>query len=119
MQQKYAYAYNGVYNWVRGIFALPQKNARIVHPYTQPSTTYVWRNQFTDAYKMGDAYTQQPMDLSNFVFIRTRERLLLENKVNAPQRVLKSGKISKLTKHSTEQSLSHVEKDLSESLSQL
>lgn len=44
MQQKYAYAYNGVYNWVRGIFALPQKNARIVHPYTQPSTTYVWRN---------------------------------------------------------------------------
>jgi len=50
--------------------------------------------------------------LSNYLFIRTRERLLLENKVNAPQRVMKSGKPSKLTQSSTEKSLTNVNEDL-------
>jgi len=52
------------------------------------------------------------MDLSNFLFVRTRERLLLENKVNAPQRVMKNGKNNKLTLATTEKSLNHVNEDL-------
>jgi hypothetical protein len=59
------------------------------------------------------------MDLSNFVFIRTRERLLLENKVNAPQRVMKNGKPSKLTSPITDKSLTSVSEDLSKSVTQL
>jgi len=79
----------------------------------------VWRNHYTQAYKVSQAYTQQPMDLSNFVFIRTRERLLLENKVKAPQRVNKSGKVNKLTAQFAEKSLGSVDQDLKESIAQL
>jgi hypothetical protein len=38
--------------------------------------------------------------------------LLLENKVNAPQRVMKSGKANKLTQNTTEKSLTGVNEDL-------
>jgi len=38
--------------------------------------------------------------------------LLLENKVNAPQRVMKSGKANKLTLNTTEKSLTGVNEDL-------
>lgn len=48
------------------------------------------------------------MDLSNYLFIRTRESLLLENKVKAPQRVNKSGKENKLTSQYSEKSLVNV-----------
>ena len=54
----------------------------------------------------------QPLDLSNYLFVRTRERLLLENKVNGPQRVMKNGKPSKLPQATTEKSLTHVNEDL-------
>jgi hypothetical protein len=59
------------------------------------------------------------MDLSNYVFIRTRERLLLENKVRAPQQVNKTGKTNKLTAQYAEKSLGSVDLDLKESLTQL
>lgn len=79
----------------------------------------MWRNHYTEGYKIGQAYTQQPMDLSNYLFIRTRENMLLQNKVNAPQRVLKSGKTSRLLSHTTQQSLTAVEKDLGQTLPHL
>lgn len=59
------------------------------------------------------------MDLSNYVFIRTRERLLLENKVHAPQKVMRSGKANNLTKNVSEKSLANVTSDLSTSLPHL
>ena len=90
MQQKYVYAYNGVINWIRGVFPWPQKGARVISAYS--GANLIWRNSYTQAYKVGQAYTQTPLDLSNYLFIRTRERLLLENRVKTPQRVLKSGK---------------------------
>lgn len=85
MQQKYVYAYNGIINWFRGFLVVPQKGGRLITAYKQsPGTNLIWRNHYTQGYKVGEAYLQQPLDLSNFLFIRTRERLLLENKVNAP-----------------------------------
>ena len=110
MQQKYVYAYNGVVNFLRGILPLPQKGSRVVTAYS--GANLIWRNHFTQSYKVGQAYLQQPLDLSTFLFIRTRERLLLENKVNAPQRVMKSGKANKLTLNTTEKSLTGVNEDL-------
>lgn len=111
MQQKYVYAYNGIINFLRGIFPVPQRGSRALNAYTS-SANLIWRNHFTQNYKVGQAYLSQPMDLSNFLFVRTRERLLLENKVNAPQRVMKNGKNNKLTQATTEKSLSHVNEDL-------
>ena len=110
MQQKYVYAYNGIANFFRGILPVPHKGSRVLSAYS--GANLIWRNHFTHSYKIGQAYLSQPLDLSNFLFIRTRERLLLENKVNAPKRVLKSGKINKLTQHTTEKSLLAVNEDL-------
>jgi hypothetical protein len=110
MQQKYVYAYNGIANFFRGILPVPHKGSRVLSAYS--GANLIWRNHFTHSYKVGQAYLSQPLDLSNFLFIRTRERLLLENKVNAPKRVLKSGKINKLTQHTTEKSLLAVNEDL-------
>jgi hypothetical protein len=59
------------------------------------------------------------MDLSNYLFVRTRERLLFENKVNAPARVNKSGKVNKLTDQYSQKSLTSINDDLSQTLPQL
>jgi hypothetical protein len=65
---------------------------------------------------MGQAYTQQPMDLSNYLFVRTRERLLFENKVNTPSKVNKSGKVNKLTANFSTKSLFSINDDLTQTL---
>jgi len=114
MQQKYIYAYNGIANFFRGLLPVPHKGSRVLSAYS--GANLIWRNHFTQSYKVGQAYLSQPLDLSNFIFIRTRERILLENKVNAPGRVMKSGKNSKLTQHATEKSLGAVNEDLSKTI---
>ena len=58
-----------------------------------------------DGYKVGRVYKDEPMDLSNYLLIRTREYLLLQNKVYAPQNVMKTGKPNKSTKDLSEKSL--------------
>ena len=73
----------------------------------------------TQNYRVGQAFTQQPMDLSNYLFIRTRERLLFENKVKAPQRVNKSGKVNALTDHFSVKSLTNINEDLTSTLPKL
>ncbi len=117
MQQKYVYSYNALFNFFRGLLPLGQRNARVVSAYS--GANLVWRNHFTLGYKVGQAYESQPMDLSNFVLIRTRERLLLENKVNTPQKVMKNGKACKWTSPVTEKSLKNVNEDLAKSVHQL
>jgi hypothetical protein len=112
MQQKYVYAYNGIVNFFRGILPFPQSGSRALTAYASNGANLIWRNHVTQSYKIGQAYMHQPLDLSNFLFIRTRERLLLENKVNAPQRVMKNGKHNKLTQATTEKSLTSVNEDL-------
>jgi len=74
--------------------ALYDAGAKVVAPSYLPDRTFIWRSTVMDGYKVGDAYKDQPMDLSNFLLIRTRERLLFENKVNSPSTVMKSGKRS-------------------------
>ena len=119
MQQKYAYAYNGLYNWIRGIIWVPPTKAQMITSYGNAAKTLVWRNHYTQAYRVGQAFTQQPMDLSNYLFVRTRERLLFENKVNAPAHVNKSGKVNKLTDHFSKKSLFSINDDLTQTLPQL
>lgn len=33
MQQKYAYAYNGLFNWFKGILAVPSTKAQLISAY--------------------------------------------------------------------------------------
>jgi hypothetical protein len=61
--------------------------------YHNPDKVYVWRNHVTDGYKVGRDYEDSPMDLSNYLLIRTRERIVLENKIASPQNVMKSKKL--------------------------
>lgn len=56
------------------------------------------------------------MDLSNFLFIRTRESLLLKNKLAAPHKVMKSGKRSALSNGVSEKSLKMLGEEMRESL---
>lgn len=104
MLQKYVYTYNGVWNFVRPFLPL-SLGSKSVFPYRNPDQTFVWRNHYTEGYKIGLAYTEQPMDLTNYLFIRTRERFLLSNKVKAPHLVIQSGKPSKLTGNTATSSL--------------
>jgi hypothetical protein len=34
MQQKYAYAYNGLFNWFKGIFMVPSSKAQLLSAYS-------------------------------------------------------------------------------------
>jgi hypothetical protein len=83
-----------------------------VDPYHQQATTFVWRNYYTDGYKISLTYAEKPLDLSNYLFIRTRERFLLSNRVKAPQLVLKSGKPSYFSGPTSKAQLDEAEKDI-------
>ena len=119
MQQKFVYAHNGIMQWIKGFNFIPERGAKVVSPFFSPDKTYIWRNKVTDGYKIGMAYKDQPMDLSNYLFIRTRERMLLENKVVAPQTVFKSGKPSSLTRDANKKWLIECKKDLAVGLKDL
>jgi len=58
-----------------GMIVKPQMNAL--------NTKYIWRNEACDAYKIAhECYADKPLDLTNYLLIRTREQLLLQNRVS-------------------------------------
>lgn len=63
---------------------MADRNARSVKPLVTPEGKgkFVWRNKMTDGYKIGLSYKDIPLDLSNYLLIRTREYLLLQNKLS-------------------------------------
>jgi hypothetical protein len=75
MRQSYIYSFNGIANFFRGF--LPSISARSVKTNVDTNTTFVWRNSVTDGYKIGLGYQDQPMDLSNYLLLRTKELLFL------------------------------------------
>ena len=118
MQQKYVYSFNSAFNWFRGLLPVFTRGSVKEVPTYNAGRTVVWRNHVTDNYKVGDGFVQQPLDLSNFLFVRTRENLLLQNKVHNPQKVLKSGKAS-LFSHVAQKSLASVSDDIKSNLENL
>lgn len=113
MQQKYIYSFNSTLNWLRGVFfPVLDFNARLVYPAKHLGKTFVWRNHFTQSYKVTDL--SQPLDLSTLLFIRTRERLLLANKVLAPRTVMKKGTHNKATLQVAVKSLESVDTEINE-----
>ena len=72
--------------------------------------SYVWRNKEADAYKIAAGYQDVPLELSNYLLVRTREHLLLQNKV---QDKFQSGSVlSKFTKEYSEKALDEVRMSL-------
>lgn len=68
----------------------------------------------TDGYKIGESYKDIPLDLSHFLLIRTREHLLLQNKLG--MKVLKPTIYSTLTSNYNTSAASSVRRDLEEGM---
>jgi hypothetical protein len=56
MKQKYVFAYNGIWNFFRGVVPLPEAKSLLVYPVQHPGKTFVWRNKVTEGYKVGLSY---------------------------------------------------------------
>lgn len=97
MKQKYVYSYNGVANWLKGLLPLERNSKSVSTYHGSANQPFVWRNSITDGYKISESYQDSPMDLSNYLLIRMRERLLLESKIGSPSVVMKSGKYNYFT----------------------
>ena len=111
MQKKYAYTHNGIWTFLKGLLPLA-RGSKPVYPHLNQSTAYVWRNQVMEGYKIGEGYVNQPMDLANYLLIRTRERFLLNSRVTVPHIALQTGKPSYFSGPTSEASLKETEKDL-------
>ena len=46
-----------------------------------PTKKFVWRNQGDDNYKITEAFEDNPLELSHYLLVRTREHIFLQNKV--------------------------------------
>ena len=55
MQQKYLYQSNGFITFFKGFLNFGT-GKRQVFPYYDPTKQYVWRNDLSDGYKIGDSY---------------------------------------------------------------
>ena len=75
---RYTSTFNN-FKWFFQGLGLPQwRSTKVVLSGTQK---YVWRDKEDDAYKITEAYKDDPLELSHFLLIRTREYLLLQNKL--------------------------------------
>lgn len=79
-----SYLYNRVstLSWLRGLFPIYSRKA-LIDPITLAGTKkMVWRNQYTDTIKITNAYKENPLELSNLLFLRTREREMMHNRLH-------------------------------------
>ena len=95
---------------------IPDRKAKAILPAAgiEGKGNFVWRHCMTDGYKIGQSYKDVPLELSHFLLIRTREHLLLQNKLN--NRVFKPKHFSSLTSNFNNQSISNVRRDLEEGM---
>jgi hypothetical protein len=68
----------------------------------------------TDGYKIGESYKDVPLDLSHFLLIRTREHLLLQNKLGI--KVFKPTFYSAMTSNYNNSAVASVRRDLEEGM---
>ena len=86
MERKYLYAYNGIKGWLGGI-GFFQIGSKPVNTMLKQSAQggelpkkYIWRNKGEDQYAIGQTFEDNPLELSNYLLVRTRERMFLHNK---------------------------------------
>ena len=105
--------------WLMGLTSVFFRKApkNIYQLGTLEGGSFVWRNAVLDGYKVSPAFSQQPMDLSNYLLLRTREHMLLSNKVHHTDRVLKTATSRYSAVH--QKGLDAVSKELGEFLPEL
>jgi len=121
MQRSFAYSFNNIKHWA---LAFGSKSSQIVNPQASSlATKYIWRNQMKDGYKISeDCYEDKPLDLSNYILLRTREQLLLQNRVNGSltnNSGMLAGLRSKLYQNTFEGNLEACTLDLNENMESL
>lgn len=86
MDRKYLFAYNSFKGWLGGIgfFQIGSKPVDTLLKKTSSKTgrmkKYIWRNKGEDQYAIGQSFNDNPLELSNYLLIRTREYMFLHNK---------------------------------------
>lgn len=88
----------------------------------KPLMKYIWRNKGEEQYKISKAYLDNPLELSHYLLVRTRELMFLTNKAEGKLKVAPgvAGSIyNSLTESHWEQSLAECKIDLEQHLKQL
>ena len=119
MRQKYVYAQNGLASFLKGYFPFETFSKRGVFPFLNPTQTYVWRNHVHHGYKINNTYQDDPLEVSNYLFFRTRELFLLQNKVLQPSNVMKKGTHNGISRKTNEEGLKLCRKDIQENMKYL
>ncbi len=90
--QTFVYQRNGIVPWVMGLtsWAFRRTPKSMYEAAQMQGGKFVWRNTVPAGYKISNTFSESPMDLSNYMLLKTREYMLLTNKVHHPDRVLKS-----------------------------
>lgn len=76
MLNKYAFAAQGFKQHLRAFFPDVGNLAPV-----NSAVKMVWRNNVSDGYKISEGYHTEPMDLSNYLLLRSREHFLFKNKL--------------------------------------
>ena len=75
---------------------------------------FVWRDKEDDAYKITEAYRDDPLELSHYLLVKTREYLLLQNKLE--ERLNSKNFISRYTKDYNQKAFKEVKVELDKGL---
>ena len=100
MKQRYVFTFNGMRNWVLGV--VPEWRVVTETKIADAAgATSVWRNSIHDGYKISEGYQDRPLDLSNYLLLRSRMHLLMQNRVSGHLKQT-SGMFSSVWNHLSE-----------------
>ena len=128
MQSKFLYPFNAFKSWLGGLGWVNRGSKLVDLSKTQvtmhglPLKKYIWRNQGDDQYKISDGFEDNPLELSNYLLLRTREHIYLQNKAQnkLPRASGAAGKFYQGIKGNYfEDALKEVHVDLEQKLKQL
>ena len=79
-----SYLFNSInsYRFLRGFLPFYMKR-ELVSPCAVKASgkKMVWRTSYSDTFKLTLGYRDKPMELANFLFLRTREREMMKNRI--------------------------------------
>lgn len=115
-----SYLYNRLKFWpfMRGWFPFYGRK-QLLNPVTLQAKgkKIVWRNSYTETFKITSGYADKPVELGNFLFLRTREREMMRNRVERQADTVKYKNF--YTTGSDQKMLKKIEEDLDRGLGHL
>ena len=89
--KSHVYRTNLGMHWLRGLLAGGKQTAVHTKEATEGGKGVAIDNA-TQYYKVSDSFMDDPLELTNYLLVRSKETVVLHNKVNHPDRVLSRGK---------------------------